>query len=63
MSLSESYAEKKHKFVYFHGKNIHSKKFQKRINRKSNLSRVILVNILIISVAILTVWFLMLMVG
>ena len=47
MSISESITEKeKDRIILFHGKDVSSKKFQKKINRKSksSLFRVILIN-------------------
>ena len=46
----------KHQIVYFHGKDIRTKKFQRHINRKSNLNKVILVNSVIIISLILIAW-------
>ena len=50
--------EEKDKIILFHGQDIHSKKFQKRINQKSkkSLFRVILINsIIIISLILLVI--------
>ena len=51
MSMSESITEKEEdRIILFHGKDVHSKKFQKRINRKSksSLFRVIIINSVLI---------------
>jgi len=53
--------KEKHRIVYFHGKDLRTKKFQKHINRKSNLNKVILVNSVIIVSLILIIW--MILVG
>ncbi len=53
--------KKKHQIMYFHGKDIRTKKFQKHINHKSNLHKVILVNSVIIVSLILIIW--MILVG
>ena len=61
MSMNESITEKqKNGIILFHGKDIRSKKFQKRINRTSNSSlfRVILINAAII-VSIIMIIFLL----
>ena len=61
MSINESIMEKeKDGIILFHGKDIRSKKFQKRINRTSNSSlfRVILINAAII-VSIIMIIFLL----
>ncbi len=49
-------SKEKHQIVYFHGKDIRTKKFQKHINRKSKLNKVILVNSVIIISLILITW-------
>lgn len=55
--MSESVSEEKQKdIVYFHGKNINSKKFQKRIHKKASLIRAILINTTIIITSILIIW-------
>lgn len=41
--------------IYFHGMNIHSKKFQRKINRKRTVLNTILINSLIIISAIMVV--------
>ena len=51
MSINESSTEKdKDVIILFHGKDIHSKKFQKRINQKSksSLFRVVIINAAVI---------------
>ncbi len=59
MSMSESVTKKeKDRIILFHGEDIHSKKFQKRMHRTSNSSlfRVILINAaLIVSVIIIII--------
>jgi hypothetical protein len=57
MSVSER-VEKKKDVIYFHGKDVRSKKFQKRINRKSNtsLAYALLINSIIIVVLIMIIW-------
>ncbi|MFX0140996.1 MAG: hypothetical protein ACFFDN_45575 [Candidatus Hodarchaeota archaeon] len=53
---NDKISKKKHQIVYFHGKDVRTKKFQKHINRKSKLNRVILVNSVIIVSLILITW-------
>jgi hypothetical protein len=53
---SDKVLKEKHRIVYFHGKDIRTKKFQKHINRKSNLNKVILFNSVIIVSLILIAW-------
>ena len=53
---NDKISKKKHQVVYFHGKDIRTKKFQKHINRKSKLNKVILVNSIIIVSLILITW-------
>ncbi|GAH84066.1 unnamed protein product, partial [marine sediment metagenome] len=48
MSKSESTTEKKYRYVTFHGENVRTKRFQKKINRKPTLVYTILTNIIII---------------
>lgn len=55
-TLSDKISKEKHQFVYFHGKDIRTKKFQKHINRKSRLTKVILTNSVIIVSLILIIW-------
>jgi hypothetical protein len=59
ISISKN-VEKQREIMYFHGKDIHSKKFQKRINRKSNISLTyaILINSIIILGIIMVIWML-----
>ncbi|MFX0017480.1 MAG: hypothetical protein ACFFAK_16255 [Promethearchaeota archaeon] len=64
MSINESISEEeKKKLIYFHGKDIYSKKFQKRIHKKASLARAILINTTIIVVSILFVWILVILFG
>ncbi|MFX0020390.1 MAG: hypothetical protein ACFFAK_07610 [Promethearchaeota archaeon] len=56
LSLNDKISREKHRFVYFHGKDIRTKKFQKHINRKSRLTKVILTNSVIIVSLILIAW-------
>ncbi|MGB5910764.1 MAG: hypothetical protein WBH31_06175 [Promethearchaeia archaeon] len=57
MSMSESVSEEKKKdIIYFHGKDIYSKKFRKRIHKKASLTRAILINTTIIIISILIIW-------
>jgi len=44
MSVSENVSEKDERVVYFHGKDVRDKKFQKRINKKASLAYAILTN-------------------
>ncbi|MFX1493674.1 MAG: hypothetical protein ACFFBZ_05280 [Promethearchaeota archaeon] len=53
---NDKVSKKKHQIVYFHGKDIRTKKFQKHINSKSKLHKVILVNSVIIVSLILITW-------
>lgn len=64
MSMSENISEEeKKKMMYFHGKDIYSKKFQKLIHKKASLTRAILINTTIIAVSILFVWILVILFG
>ena len=59
MSESESKLEKKViNPMYFHGKNVRSIRFQKKINRRHSLARVVLFNMIIIVLIILVLWIL-----
>jgi len=53
ISGNEKVSKEKYRFVSFHGKDIRTKKFQKRINRKAKLTRIILVNSVIIIATIM----------
>ena len=55
MSVSESKTKRKYHYVTFHGEDIRTKEFQKKINRKPNLNYVILTNSIIIIVCIFIV--------
>lgn len=64
MSVSErEMEEKKYNWLYFHGKDVRTKKFQKKINKKSTLAYVILINSVIIIGIILIIWILASLVG
>ena len=66
MSKSESIIEKeKERIILFHGEDVRSKKFQKRINRKSksSLFRVIIINSALIIGLIMIVFLLVNTVG
>jgi len=55
--MSEGISEETRKnLVYFHGKNVRSKKLLKRMSKKPSLTRAILINTAIIVVSILIVW-------
>jgi len=58
MSESESKTERKYRYVIFHGEDVRTKRFQKKINRKPTLKYVILANCIIILGSIFTVWLL-----
>ncbi len=55
-TISDKISKEKHRFIYFHGKDIRTKKFQKHINRKSRLTKVVLTNLFIIVSLILIIW-------
>ena len=64
MSMSESVAEERKKCIaYFHGKDIYAKKFQKKIHKKANLTRAILINTAIIVISILIIWIFVILKG
>jgi uncharacterized membrane protein len=50
--------EKKYNTIYFHGKDIRSKKFQKNINRRHTLARTVSFNVIIILILLFIVWIL-----
>ena len=59
MSVSErEMEEKKYNWLYFHGKDVSTKKFQKKINKKPTLAYVIMINTAIILSIILIIWIL-----
>jgi hypothetical protein len=58
MSRSESTTEKKYRYVTFHGEDVRTKRFQKKINRKPTLVYTILTNIIIIMLFIFIMWLL-----
>ncbi|MFX0057706.1 MAG: hypothetical protein ACFE85_06975 [Candidatus Hodarchaeota archaeon] len=51
--------------IFFHGKDVRSKKFQKRMNRKSNttLAYAILINSIIIIGLIMVIWIVITTIG
>ncbi|MFX0180846.1 MAG: hypothetical protein ACFE78_11700 [Candidatus Hodarchaeota archaeon] len=64
MSTSESVSEeKKNDILYFHGRHIYSKKFQKLIRKKASLTRTILINTAIIVISIIIVWICIMLTG
>ena len=66
MSMSESITEKeKDRILLFHGKDVRSKKFQKKINRKSksSLFRVVIINSAIIVGLIMIIFILVNTIG
>jgi len=58
MSKSESTAEEKYRYITFHGEDVRTKRFQKKINRKPTLVYTILTNIIIILLFIFIMWLL-----
>jgi hypothetical protein len=58
MSQSKILKEEKYLFTTFHGKNVNSRKFQKKMNHKPTLKYAILTNIVIILICIFTFWLL-----
>ena len=58
MSESESKTERKYRYVIFHGEDVRTKRFQKKINRKPTLTYVILANSIIILGSFFIVWLL-----
>ena len=58
MSESRSIAERKYRYVFFHGEDVRTKKFQKKINRKPTLKYVILGNSIILLGSIYILWLL-----
>jgi len=64
MSVSEREIEEhRYKWLYFHGKDVRTKKFQKKINKKPTLTYAILINSVIIIGCILIIWILANLVG
>ncbi|MHA1318920.1 MAG: hypothetical protein ACTSQ1_03800 [Promethearchaeota archaeon] len=64
MSVSESEMdESRYKWLYFHGEDVRTKKFQKKINKKPTLTYAILINTSIILGCILIIWILASLVG
>jgi hypothetical protein len=58
MSENKSATERKYRYVIFHGEDVRTDKFQKKINRKPTLTYAILTNIIIILGGIFIVWLL-----
>ncbi len=57
MSVSESEMdESRYNWLYFHGEDVRTKKFQKKINKKPTLTYAILINATIITACILIIW-------
>jgi hypothetical protein len=57
MSVSESEMdESRYNWLYFHGEDVRTKKFQKKINKKPTLTDAILINTSIILGCILIIW-------
>jgi len=64
MSVSErEMEESRYNWLYFHGKDVRTKKFQKKINKKPTLTYAILINTAIILGCILTIWILATLMG
>jgi len=64
MSVSESEMDKsRYNWLYFHGEDVRTKKFQKKINKKPTLTYAILINTSIILGCILIIWILASLVG
>ena len=59
LSLSDNGLKRKYRYVYFHGKDVRTKKFQKKINRKPTLTKTILINSIIIISLIIVLWIIM----
>ncbi|MHA1350006.1 MAG: hypothetical protein ACTSPZ_04105 [Promethearchaeota archaeon] len=59
MSVSErEIKESRYNWLYFHGEDVRTKKFQKKINKKPTLTYAILINTTIIVGSILLIWIL-----
>ncbi len=56
MSKSESTTERKYRYFTFHGEDVRTKRFQKKINRKPTLAYAILTNTIIIIAFIFIMW-------
>ena len=64
MSVSErEMEESKYNWLYFHGKDVRTKKFQKKINKKPTLVYAILMNATIIIGCILIIWIIATLMG
>ena len=55
--------ESRYNWLYFHGEDVRTKKFQKKINKKPTLTYAILINTTIIVGSILLIWILANLVG
>ncbi|MHA2287841.1 MAG: hypothetical protein ACXABG_03540 [Promethearchaeota archaeon] len=58
MSKSESTIERKYRYDTFHGEDVRTKRFQKKINRKPTLVYVVLANAIILFASIFIIWLL-----
>ena len=56
--MNGSTSVNKDRYMYFHGKDVRTKKFQKKINRKPTLTIAILTNVIIILLMIFIIWLL-----
>jgi len=63
ISGNDKISKENYRFVIFHGKDIRTKKFQKKINRKAKLNRIILVNSVIIIAIIMVLGIVMRIIG
>jgi hypothetical protein len=64
MSVSEREMEEpRYNWLYFHGEDVRTKKFQKKINKKPTLTYVVLINTAIILGCISIIWILANLVG
>ena len=64
LSVSKKEMEdRKYNWLYFHGEDVRTKKFQKKINKKPTLTYAILINTTIIVGSILLIWILANLVG
>jgi len=64
MSVSEREVEEiKYNWLYFHGEDVRTKKFQKKIHKKPTLTYAILINAIIIIGSIFIIWILASLMG
>jgi len=61
--MCESVPEKEKKVVYFHGKDVRDKRFQKKINKKASLGYAILMNAVLIVGVIMMLFIITLLAG